>query len=129
MALDRQHSTQFSRFHQQTLKLARVVHTQIDLVYTSSRQNKRKRKRRTGKRKSRGSESGFLQRVDNNKTQDVYFISADYKLLVYLLHLRDEVVSPDHTNAFSFINAYFSLRFRLLSTLMRSKTEVSRTTV
>ena len=31
---------------------------------------------------------------------------------------------PVHTNAFSFENAYFFIRFRLPSTLIRSKTEV-----
>ena len=33
-------------------------------------------------------------------------------------------IGPVHTNAFSFENAYFFIRFRLPSTLIRSKTEV-----
>ena len=33
-------------------------------------------------------------------------------------------LGPVHTNAFSFENAYFFIRFRLPSTLIRSKTEV-----
>ena len=35
-----------------------------------------------------------------------------------------EMLGPVHTNAFSFENAYFFIRFRLPSTLIRSKTEV-----
>ena len=35
-----------------------------------------------------------------------------------------KVLGPVHTNAFSFENAYFFIRFRLPSTLIRSKTEV-----
>ena len=34
------------------------------------------------------------------------------------------ILGPVHTNAFSFENAYFFIRFRLPSTLIRSKTEV-----
>ena len=42
--------------------------------------------------------------------------------LVKIITNKD--LGPVHTNAFSFENAYFFIRFRLPSTLIRSKTEV-----
>ena len=75
--------------------------------------------RRLNQSRSKAEIPGWARREERlslSKLKQPFSTDSDAELFMYL--------GPVHTNAFSFENAYFFIRFRLPSTLIRSKTEV-----